>query len=123
MIDKGSLKFNELEHVPIEKSQATFSGHVLEFRMLGRGSTLKGVCQDSRQTFIDTYAKACFAKLHYHKTPITAAGLRNGRVLLFHAENGPYCGGFPPIAGPNSEAPTTAANANSSLSRTSTSLY
>jgi hypothetical protein len=43
--------------------------------------TLKGVGQVYRQPFVDTYAKAGFAKLHDRKTPIMAADLRNGRVL------------------------------------------
>jgi hypothetical protein len=50
--------------------------------------TLKRVGRVYRQTFIDTYAKAGFAKLYDRKTPIMTADLRNGRVLPFHAENG-----------------------------------
>jgi transposase InsO family protein len=38
------------------------------------------ICQ---QTFIDTYAKAAFAKLYDRKTPITAADLINDRVVPF----------------------------------------
>jgi hypothetical protein len=50
--------------------------------------TLKGVGRVYRQAYIDTYAKAGFAKLRDRNTPIIAADLRNGRVLPFHVENG-----------------------------------
>ena len=45
--------------------------------------TLKGVCSIYQQTFVDTYAKVAFAKLHATKTPITSADLLNDRVLPF----------------------------------------
>jgi len=50
--------------------------------------TLKGVGWVYRQTFVATYAKAGFAKVHDCKTPIMAADLRNGLVLPLHPENG-----------------------------------
>ena len=45
--------------------------------------TLKGVGRIYQQTFIDTYSKVAFAKLYDRKTPITAAGLLNNRVVPF----------------------------------------
>ena len=36
---------------------------------------MKGLGHTYQQTFIDTYAKAAFAKLYDRKTPITAADL------------------------------------------------
>lgn len=36
-----------------------------------------------QQTFVDTYTKVAFAKLHTTKTPITAAGMLNDKVLSF----------------------------------------
>src|SRR5262249_60621181 len=48
---------------------------------------LKGVGRVYQQTFIDTYAKVGFAKLHDRKTPITAADLLNDRVLPFFEEH------------------------------------
>ena len=36
-----------------------------------------------QQTFVDTYAKVAFAKFYNTKTPNTAAGLLNDRVLPF----------------------------------------
>jgi hypothetical protein len=53
--------------------------------------TLKGVGWVYRHTFVDTYAKAGFAKVHDGKTPIMAADLRNGLVLPFPAENAAAC--------------------------------
>jgi hypothetical protein len=50
--------------------------------------TLKGVGLAYRRIFIDTYAKAGFAKLHDCKTPIMAADLELAGVLPFHAESG-----------------------------------
>jgi hypothetical protein len=50
--------------------------------------TLKGVGLVYRRIFIDTYAKAGFAKLHDCKTPIMAADLELAGVLPFHAESG-----------------------------------
>jgi transposase InsO family protein len=44
---------------------------------------LKGVGRIYQQTFIDTYTKVAFAKLYDRKTPITAADLRNDRVVPF----------------------------------------
>ena len=49
--------------------------------------TLKGVGRVYQQTFIDTYAKVAFAKLYDRKTPITAADLRNDRVVPFYDEH------------------------------------
>jgi hypothetical protein len=49
---------------------------------------LKGVGLVYRRIFIDTYAKAGFAKLHNCKTPIMAADLELAGVLPFHAESG-----------------------------------
>jgi transposase InsO family protein len=37
-----------------------------------------------QQTFVDTYAKVGFAKLHVRKTPLTAADLLNDRVIPFY---------------------------------------
>ena len=45
---------------------------------------MKGVGRIYQQTFIDTYAKVAFAKLYDRKTPITAAGLVNDRVVPFY---------------------------------------
>jgi transposase InsO family protein len=45
---------------------------------------LKGVGRVYQQTFIDTYAKAACAKLYDRKTPTTAAGLLNDRVIPFY---------------------------------------
>ena len=50
--------------------------------------TMKGVGRIYQQTFVDTYAKAAFAKLYDRKTPITAADLLNDRVLPFFEEHG-----------------------------------
>ena len=44
---------------------------------------LEGVRQVYQQRFIDTYAKVVCAKLYDRKTPITAAGLLNDRMLPF----------------------------------------
>jgi hypothetical protein len=44
---------------------------------------MKGVGRIYQQTFIDTYSKVTFAKLHDRKTPITAADLLNDRVVPF----------------------------------------
>ena len=45
--------------------------------------TLKGVGRIYQQTFIDTYSKVGFAKVYDRKTPLTAAGLLNDRVIPF----------------------------------------
>lgn len=45
--------------------------------------TFKGVGRIYQQTFIDTCPKIAFAKLYATKTPITAAGMLNDRVLPF----------------------------------------
>jgi hypothetical protein len=50
---------------------------------------MKGVGRIYQQTFIDTYSKVAFAKLYDRKTPITAAELLNGRVVLFFDAPGP----------------------------------
>jgi hypothetical protein len=50
--------------------------------------TLTGVGRICQQTFIDTYAKVGFAKLSTDKTPVTAADVRNDRVLPLFAEPG-----------------------------------
>ena len=44
---------------------------------------LKGVGRIYQQTFIDIYAKVACATLFDRKTPITAAGLLNDRVIPF----------------------------------------
>lgn len=44
---------------------------------------LKGVGRIYQQTFVDTYSKVAFAKLHTTKTPITAADMLNDKVLPF----------------------------------------
>ena len=49
--------------------------------------TLKGVGRIDQQTFIDTYSKVGFAKLYDRKTPVTAAELRNDRVLPFFEQH------------------------------------
>jgi hypothetical protein len=41
-----------------------------------------------QQTFVDTYAKLGFAKLYDRKTPVTAADLRNDRVIPFYEGHG-----------------------------------
>src|SRR3954464_7248676 len=46
--------------------------------------TMKGVGRIYQQTFIDTYAKAAFAKLYDRKTALTAADLLNDRVVPFY---------------------------------------
>jgi hypothetical protein len=56
------------------------AGHLYVGDMKGAGR----ICQ---QTFIDTYAKVAFAKLHDRKTPITAADLLNDRVVPFYDEH------------------------------------
>ena len=50
--------------------------------------TLKGVGRVYQQTFVDTYAKAGFAKVYGDKTPVTAADLLNDRVLPFFEAHG-----------------------------------
>src|SRR5215467_3389960 len=50
--------------------------------------TLKGVGRIYQHTFIETYAKVAFAKLYDRKTPITAAEIRNDRVVPFYDEHG-----------------------------------
>lgn len=50
--------------------------------------TMKGVGRIYQQTFVDTYAKVAFAKLHPTKTPIAAADLLNDCVLPFYEEHG-----------------------------------
>jgi hypothetical protein len=50
--------------------------------------TLKGVGRVCRQSVIDPYSKAAFAKPYDRKTPITAAEIRNGRVVPFDDEHG-----------------------------------
>ena len=45
--------------------------------------TLKGVGRVDQQTFVDTYSKVAFAKLYPTKTSITAADMRNDKVLPF----------------------------------------
>jgi hypothetical protein len=50
--------------------------------------TLKGVGRVYQQSVIDTPAKVAFAKLYDRKTPITAAGILNDRVVPFHDEHG-----------------------------------
>ena len=46
--------------------------------------TLKGVGRVYQQSVIDTPAKVAFAQLYGRKTPITAAGILNDRVVPFH---------------------------------------
>lgn len=48
--------------------------------------TPQGVGRIYQQTFVDTYSKLAFAQLDTTKTPITAVGLPNDRVLPFFAE-------------------------------------
>jgi hypothetical protein len=48
----------------------------------------QGVGRIDQQTVIDTYAKVGFATLDLDQTPVTAADLRNDRVLPFFAEPG-----------------------------------
>ena len=48
--------------------------------------TFKGVGRVYQQTFVDTYSKVAFAKLHTTKTPITSADLLNDKVLPFFAD-------------------------------------
>ena len=47
--------------------------------------TLKGVGRIYQQTFVDTYAKVGFAKLHDRKTPLTAAGRAEVRAFPIRA--------------------------------------
>ena len=49
--------------------------------------TIKGVGRVDQHPFVDTYAKVAFAKLYTTKTPITAAGLLNDRVLPFFKQH------------------------------------
>ena len=46
---------------------------------------MKGVGRIYQQTFVDTYARVAFCKLHTEKTAITAADLLNDRVIPFFA--------------------------------------
>lgn len=48
--------------------------------------TIKGIGRIYQQTFIDTYTKIGFAKLHTSKHAITAADLLNDRVLPWYEE-------------------------------------
>ena len=50
--------------------------------------TLKGVGRIYQQTFVDTYSKMSFAKLHRMKTPITATDILNDKVLPLFDEQG-----------------------------------
>ena len=50
--------------------------------------TLKGVGRVHQQTFIDTDARIGFAEPYDRRTPLTAADLRNDRVIPFHDEHG-----------------------------------
>lgn len=49
--------------------------------------TIKGIGRIYQQTFIDTYTKTGFAKLHTSKHAITAADLLNDRVLPWYEEH------------------------------------
>src|SRR3712207_3184168 len=83
--------------------------------------TLKGVGRVYQQTFIDTYSKVAFAKLHDRKTPITAADLPNDRVLPFYDGQGVSCSACRPTAAPSSAAaPSGTSTSSISPSRTST---
>ena len=53
-----------------------------------RVGTLKGVGRVHQQTFIDTDARIGFAEPYDRRTPLTAADLRNDRVIPFHDEHG-----------------------------------
>ena len=49
--------------------------------------TIKGVGRIYQQTFIDTYTKYAFAKLHDRKNALVAADLLNDRVIPFFEEH------------------------------------
>jgi hypothetical protein len=49
--------------------------------------TIKSVGRIYQQTFLDTYAKVAFAKLHDRKNALVAADLLNDRVLTFLEEH------------------------------------
>jgi hypothetical protein len=49
--------------------------------------TIKGIGRIYQQTFIDTYTKVGFVKLHTSKHAITAADLLNDRVLPWYEEH------------------------------------
>jgi hypothetical protein len=70
--------------------------------------TLKGVGLVCRRIFIDTYAKAGFAKLHDCKTPIMAADLELAGSCPSTRRAAPYRPVFSPIAAPNNAAPHSA---------------
>lgn len=48
--------------------------------------SIKGVGRIYQQTFIDTYAKVAFAKVHDRRNALVAADLLNDRVLPFYEE-------------------------------------
>ena len=63
-------------------------GILRRVRTLSHVGTLKGVGRIDQQTFVDAYAKVGFAKLYDRKTPLTAAGRLNDRVIPFYEEHG-----------------------------------
>ena len=44
---------------------------------------MKGFGRIYQHTFVDTYSKVAFAKLYTTKTPITAAGMLNDKILPY----------------------------------------
>jgi transposase InsO family protein len=93
--DGGVLTESQL--VALEKAKADkeahgefdsgHPGHCLAQDTFHAG-TLKGVGRVHQQTVIDTCSKVGFAELHTRKTPLTAAGVLNDRVIPFFDDQG-----------------------------------
>ncbi len=75
---------DDLAHGEIETAHPGYLGSQDTFYV----GTIKGVGRIYQQTFVDTYSKVAMAKFYTTNTPITAADLRNDRVLPFFEEQG-----------------------------------
>jgi hypothetical protein len=90
---QDGLVLTEAQLAALEKAKAEKEAHG-EFESEHPGycgaqdtfyvGNMKGVGRVYQQTFIDTYAKVAFAKLHDRKTQLTAADLLNDRVVPFY---------------------------------------